>query len=366
MPKPCLNTFWELESRNMTPQRFQAITSQYGRLRVGVAGDFCLDRYLELDGTREEMSIETGLVVHNVTGVRSQPGGAGTIVNNLAALGIGEIFPIGFAGDDGEGFELHRALAARRGVNLDYFLRTDQRRTFTYCKPMMHEPGKTPRELNRLDYKNWTPTPAALTERLVANLTRVAPELDVLILLGQVDEAETGVLTTGFLKAIGKLAASRPDFPIIADSRCGFGGFPPVIYKMNATEVTTLTKVSASAGVDEISTVTAKFAQRVGRPVIVTLAERGMLGALPDGTVNYVPSHPVHGEIDVVGAGDAVTANLATAMAVPATLGEALELAAAAASIVIHQLGTTGTASVAQIQKLLFNPHDVKAEFQKR
>jgi bifunctional ADP-heptose synthase (sugar kinase/adenylyltransferase) len=135
---------------------------------------------------------------------------------------------------------------------------------------------------------------------------------------------------------------------------------------MNATEVTTLTKVSASAGVDEISTVTAKFAQRVGRPVIVTLAERGMLGASPDGTVNYVPSHPVHGEIDVVGAGDAVTANLATAMAVPATLGEALELAAAAASIVIHQLGTTGTASVAQIQKLLFNPHEVKAEFQKR
>jgi bifunctional ADP-heptose synthase (sugar kinase/adenylyltransferase) len=59
------------------------------------------------------------------------------------------------------------------------------------------------------------------------------------------------------------------------------------------------------------------------------------------------------GEIDVVGAGDAVTANLVAALAAGATLREALELATAAASIVIHQLGTTGTASVAQIRDLM-------------
>jgi bifunctional ADP-heptose synthase (sugar kinase/adenylyltransferase) len=54
-----------------------------------------------------------------------------------------------------------------------------------------------------------------------------------------------------------------------------------------------------------------------------------------------------------VGAGDAVTANLACALAAGAGLREAIELANAAASIVIHQLGTTGTASVAQIGELL-------------
>jgi len=51
-----------------------------------------------------------------------------------------------------------------------------------------------------------------------------------------------------------------------------------------------------------------------------------------------------------VGAGDAVTANLAAALAARATLREAIELANAAASVVIHQLGTTGTASVAEIR----------------
>ena len=40
------------------------------------------------------------------------------------------------------------------------------------------------------------------------------------------------------------------------------------------------------------------------------------------------------------------------ALAAGATLPESLALANAAASIVIHQLGTTGTASVAQLAEL--------------
>src|SRR5437588_7107375 len=98
----------------MNPSRLQAITNQYPKLRIGVVGDFCLDRYLEIDPGKEEISIETGLPVHNVVNVRSQPGGAGTILNNLVALGIGDVVPAGFAGEDGEGYELRRALSSRR------------------------------------------------------------------------------------------------------------------------------------------------------------------------------------------------------------------------------------------------------------
>ena len=89
------------------------------------------------------------------------------------------------------------------------------------------------------------------------------------------------------------------------------------------------------------------------REVFVTLAEAGMLAATPDGRAFHVPSLPVRGEIDIVGAGDAVTANLAAALAAGASPAEALELAGAAASVVIHQLGTTGTASVSQIAETL-------------
>src|SRR6266699_2227138 len=106
----------------MKLERFREVTGQYPKLNVAVVGDFCLDRYLEIDAARQETSIETGLPVHNVVRVRAQPGGAGTILNNLVALGIGNIYPVGFAGEDGEGFELRRALKHGEGVHLDHFL----------------------------------------------------------------------------------------------------------------------------------------------------------------------------------------------------------------------------------------------------
>ncbi len=85
----------------------------------------------------------------------------------------------------------------------------------------------------------------------------------------------------------------------------------------------------------------------------VSYADPPIVGAAADGTTAHVPTLPLRGEIDIVGAGDAVTANLATALAAGATVAEAITLANIAASVVIHQLGTTGTATTAQIAELL-------------
>src|SRR5258708_12570456 len=169
----------------MTPERFQQLTARYGSLRMAVIGDFCLDRYLEIDPGKGEKSIETGLPVHNVVRVRAQPGGAGTILNNLVALGIGTIYPIGFAGEDGEGFELRRALEQGQGVQLNHFLSTDQRQTFTYCKPLVVAPHKPPVELNRIDLKNWTPTPASLESLLIDQLLSLVKMANPVMILHQ-------------------------------------------------------------------------------------------------------------------------------------------------------------------------------------
>ncbi|HEY9172417.1 MAG TPA: PfkB family carbohydrate kinase [Verrucomicrobiae bacterium] len=338
----------------MNADRFETLTRQYPRLRVAVVGDFCLDRYLEIDPAKSEVSIETGLLVHNVTRVRAQPGGAGTVLNNLVALGVGTIFPVGFAGDDGEGYELCRALASKPGVRMDHFVRTGDRWTFTYCKPLLLEPGRPPRELNRLDSKNWTPTPVAVEKALVGAIRALAPAVDVLILLDQVDVADTGVVTQGLLTHVREVMALQPGLLISADSRRGLRGFPPVIFKMNAAELAALSGTSREANLDAIQRTAGALARRNGRPVFVTLAERGMLGATAEGLVEHVAALPVRGEIDIVGAGDAVTANLMAALAAGATIREALELASAAASIVIHQLGTTGSATVAQLRATMF------------
>jgi bifunctional ADP-heptose synthase (sugar kinase/adenylyltransferase) len=125
---------------------------------------------------------------------------------------------------------------------------------------------------------------------------------------------------------------------------------------MNAAELAALTGATKELSLDEVKRHATPLARDRGRSVFVTLAERGILGASPEGEVEHIAALPVRGAIDIVGAGDAVTANLTAALAAGAMLREALEIANAAASIVIHQLGTTGTASVAQLQELLFPP----------
>jgi rfaE bifunctional protein kinase chain/domain len=333
--------------------RFRTITEHYSKLRLAVLGDFCLDRYLEIDPARHESSLETGLPVHNVVKVRAQPGGAGTILNNLAALGIGTIFPVGFAGDDGEGFELCRALEARPGADLEFFVRTTQRRTFTYCKPLVLTANKPPVELNRLDLKNWTPTPALLQGLLINRLQEVAGNIDGIIILDQVDIPETGVVTHKVLAAVGRLVEANPKLLILADSRRGLRGFPPVIFKMNASELAALSGASNETRLDDIKEAAAALAGENGRSVFVTLAERGILGTDAIGRSQHIPALPLRGPIDVVGAGDAVSASLTTAIAAGADLREALEIANAAASVVIHKLGVTGTATLGEIESLL-------------
>ena len=345
-------------------ERFQEISARYPRLRVALVGDFCLDRYLEIDPARREVSIETGREVHNVVRVRSQPGGVGTILNNLAALGIGTIYPVGFCGEDGEGYELLRALRARAGVVLDHFVQTPERRTFTYCKPLLVGAEGPPVELNRLDSKNWTPTPPVIEGVLGMALRSLvaADAVDAVILLDQVDLPETGVVTRALLEVVREIASGRPELLILADSRRGLREFPPVTFKMNAAELGRLTEAAGATGATDaagklalsaIQETAAALARRNGQRVFVTLAERGMIGVEADGRVEHVAALPVRGPIDIVGAGDAVTANLTAALAAGATVREALVVASCAASRVIHQLATTGTATVPEIGALL-------------
>jgi rfaE bifunctional protein kinase chain/domain len=336
----------------MNAARFHEITARYPRLRVAVVGDVFLDRYLHIDPDRAEVSIETGLAVHNVVEVRPQPGAAGTIVNNLAALGIGEVRVLGFCGDDGEGYELRRSLAERPGVILDDFLTVSSRRTPVYCKPMMIEPGRPPRELNRLDSKNWTATPGELQAELAGRVRALAGRVDALLLMDQVDRPETGVVAGPVKRAAHAAMDDRPGLVVLADSRRGLHDFPAVGFKMNAAELARMTRCDAPDP-GSVGREAAELAGRTGRPVFVSMAQHGIVGAAPGRPPVHVAALPVRGPIDVVGAGDAVTANLAVAMASGADLREAMELAMAAASLVIHQLGTTGTATVPDIAELL-------------
>ena len=57
----------------MKEERLDEIAGRLTNLRVALVGDFCLDRYLEIDPALAETSIETSLEVFNVCLLYTSP-----------------------------------------------------------------------------------------------------------------------------------------------------------------------------------------------------------------------------------------------------------------------------------------------------
>jgi rfaE bifunctional protein kinase chain/domain len=337
----------------LTDAGLNQILDRITHLTVGVLGDLFLDRYLDIDASLTEPSLETGLDAYQVIRVRSYPGAAGTVINNLAALGVKHIRAFAIIGDDGEGHELRQALAKLQAVDAGCVISWPDRRTPTYTKPMLHATSQPARELNRLDIKNHTQLPAEAENRLLEALSDAWPRLDALIVLDQVREPECGVGTTRLRQHLETLAAKRPDKIILADSRQRIGYFHSVWLKPNQAECVRAVPGLAD-GPDMVRHAAMELARRARRPVFCTCGAAGILIVDSRSACEWtrvVPAYPVKGPIDVVGAGDSTSAGIACAVAAGASLEEAAAFGNLLASITIQQLGTTGTASPGQVRQ---------------
>jgi rfaE bifunctional protein kinase chain/domain len=316
------------------------------RLRIAVVGDLFLDRYLDLDAALTEPSLETGLDAYQVSGVRSYAGAAGTVINNLAALGVGTIFPIAVIGDDGEGYELRQALAKLPAVRHEHLIARSDRRTPTYTKPMLWESDRPPRELNRLDIKNRAKLPEDAEAAVLAALGDLWPTVDAMLVLDQVSEPDCGVITARVRRALADLGQAAAQKLLLADSRTRIGEFVNVWLKPNVSECRSA--VDATRRTSEAAT---ELASRCRRPVFCTCGAEGIWVAQSGKPAELVPAARVTGPLDTVGAGDSTSAGLACAIASGATLVQAAAFANLVASITIQQIGVTGTASPEQVRR---------------
>lgn len=324
----------------------EQILTRLPSIAVGVLGDLFLDRYLDIDARLTEPSLETGLDAYQVIQVRSQPGAAGTVINNLAALGVGRIVPIAIIGDDGEGYELRQALARMPAVDSAFLLSRADRRTPTYTKPMLNEPAQPARELHRLDIKNRTPTPDDAVTGIVRALQQQWSRLDAVIVLDQVSEIDCGVVTSAVREAAGALARADSRKFVLADSRERIGDFRDMCLKPNRGECQRATGLQKT---DDACLALARHSQRT---VFCTAGAEGILIAEPDSPISVrVPGYPVEGPVDPVGAGDSVSAALACAIAAGASPAEAAEFGNLVASITVQQIGTTGTATPDDVRR---------------
>lgn len=332
-----------MREADLSEGRLAELAGRFRSRRVAVLGDFFLDKYLEVDPSLQEVSIETGKPAHQVVGVRCAPGAAGTVTANLAALGAGALHAVGFTGDDGEGYDLRRGLRAL-GCSTDHLHVDDGRRTPTYLKPRNARDRTLAGEHSRYDTKNRARTPEAIQEKILESLDRLLPEVDAVAVMDQVEDEDCGAVTRRVREALAGLARRFPKVVFWADSRRRIRAFRGVIIKPNQFEAVGIEDPEPGAEVplEKLREAVARLREETGAPVVATRGPRGMVVSDPEWTL--VPGVLVEGETDPTGAGDSASAGAVIALASGATLPEAALVGNLVASITVQQIGTTGTA----------------------
>jgi rfaE bifunctional protein kinase chain/domain len=319
--------------------------SRFPQARVAVLGDFAIDAYWLIDPDESELSVETGLPVRRVRQQRYNLGGAGNVVANLAALGVGKILAVGLVGEDIFGGLMLKMLQ-ELGADTAFLLPIkDNWQTPVFSKPCVGQ-----RELNRVDFGPFNTMSPSSIDAVAAALEKAAGKCDVVILNQQIP---AGLSTPDMIKRINNIIAANGGCRFIVDSRDRAGLYRGAMLKVNSHEAGRLLgqprPLDERIPADLARQYTRLLAERTGKTVFITRGENGMI--VVDGALLHeAPGIQIVERTDPVGAGDTAIAAMVAVLASGGDAATAAELANIAASITVRKLQTTGTASLEEIR----------------
>lgn len=314
------------------------ILAGFPKLRVLVVGDVCLDRWCRYDPELAEPSRETAIPRIGVIATEVTPGAAGTVANNVAALGA-RVSVLGVIGCDGFGYELSEALLAR-GIAGDLLVRSGQVSTFTYTKLINSRSGEE--DLPRVDFVNTRPLPEDLDQEVVRRLENAAAGYDVILVSDQAETDHGGTVTPAMRDAIARISAIHPRTVIWVDSRMRAEHFRGVIVKPNQQEA----EAASQRVLGRVHY--AEFRRRTeAKLLVITHSGEGAM-VVDDLGSSWVPTRRVENPVDICGAGDSFSAGAALALKVTGDPVAAAQFGNLVASITIMKKGT-GTASPGEI-----------------
>jgi rfaE bifunctional protein kinase chain/domain len=317
----------------------QQILAGVAKLRALVVGDICLDRWCAYDPDLSDPSRETGLPRLAVVSTEVTPGAGGTVANNLAALNAARVAVLGVIGDDGNGYELLRALRAR-GLSTDFMVRDPRLPTFTYTKLLNSHTGLEDRP--RVDFIPTAPLPDDLERRILTLLQSAIAGFDVVLLADQAETEAGGVVTSAVRDLAAHLAARHPDKVIWADSRKRIELFRGVIAKPNRDEADEA--CLRLFGAIDYRRLRKHMETKL---LVVTRGPTGVLLVQREGEI-AVPALRVEHPVDICGAGDSFSAGAALALAVTGSPVAAARFGNLVAAVTIMKRGT-GTASPEEV-----------------
>lgn len=286
-----------------------------------------LDVYLR--GDVDRISPEAPVPVVRVKERTEALGGAANVAQNVAALGA-RLELVAAVGRDSSGERL-RAMLAALGADPRGLVAVDRPTT---TKTRVLARGQ---QVVRVDEEVDVDLSGAEMEALFVAVDQAIADADALIL----EDYNKGVLTEGVIHRAIASARSK-GIPIIVDPkyRNFFAYRGATVFKPNRRELESA--MGAAVDLDHPEALP-DVLRRIGVDrLLLTLSERGMAMIDPDGTIHRIPT-TAREVFDVVGAGDTVTAYLATMLAVGASPIEAASIANYAAGI---QVGKAGAATV--------------------
>lgn len=311
----------------MTPfiqrKRLEALLASARDQHVVIVGDAMLDVYLR--GDVDRISPEAPVPVVRVRDRKLALGGAANVAQNVAAMGAGCDL-VAVVGNDSAGATLREHLDA--GGMQSRSLVAVSRPTTTKTRVMARS-----QQLVRFDEEDDSDLGTAEIERVLAAIERAIPQATALVF----EDYNKGVLVPAVIEGAIAMASARK-LPIVVDPkfRNFFAYRGATVFKPNRRELESA--LGAAVDLDHPAALPETFARLGVENLLLTLGERGMALVSADGVVHRVPT-TAREVYDVVGAGDTVTAYLATMLAAGATTLEAAVIANYAAGVEVGKLG---------------------------
>lgn len=307
--------------------------------RVVVLGDTVLDQWLT--GPSRRLSREAPVPVVEIDHTRGSPGAAANTAANLAALGARTEL-VSVLGDDADAATV-RSLLASHGVGTDGVV-TDPARPTASKRRVLADDAL----VARFDTSSRDPLDPATRDALHAALRRAVDGADAVVVCDYDGGALDGVVE--LLATPGERT-----FRLVVDAHDPARWAParPDVVTPNAGEAATL--LGRSLGDDRVASVEAagpELRERSGAGAVVVTLDRDGALLLPED--RDAPAHRTFArpapDANTCGAGDTFTAALVLALAAGTPAATAVELAQAAADVVVGRPGTSvcGTGELAE------------------
>ncbi len=299
----------------------------FAKARLLVAGDFMLDEYIW--GRVGRISPEAPVVVVQVSRETRTLGGAGNVVNNLAALGAA-VEVLGLVGDDNPGRLLKDELS-RLGVDPTSLI-TDAARQTTRKTRVVGDH----QQVVRIDRESAVPAGPQFLAAALALASERLPALHALVL----SDYGKGVLTPELVRDLIRLARDR-GLPVVVDPKghdySAYAGATVITPNLKELEEAVGRPLLAQ---EEVTAAGRHLRERLNlTALLVTQGSRGMTLIHPEGVLE-IPARTPREVFDVSGAGDTVVAVLALGLAAGLNLADAATLANLAAGVVVTKKGT--------------------------